>query len=139
MARSNSFLGRGWSFPPAFNKDRHSVRMVETDEDIRQSLFLLLSTTPGERITNLNYGCNLQSVLFDPINGAVDVVIRDLIERAVLTYEPRIILEKVKIDKSQQLDGVIHLSLTYIIRNRNVRNNIVFPFYQIEGTNITSL
>lgn len=139
MARPTAFLGRGWSFPPTFNKDQHTVRMVSADEDIYQSLFLLLSTIPGERITNLHYGCDLHSVLFNPMNAGVDVVITNMIQQAVVRYEPRIVLEKIHIDRGDYLDGIIRIRMTYLIRNRNVRNNIVFPFYQLEGTNVTSL
>jgi len=136
MKQNNSFLGRGWSFPPTFNKDAGSIEMVGEEEDIRQSLYILLSTTPGERITNVKYGCDLNRVLFDPVNSSVDIIIKDLISRAVLYYEPRISLKEVFIDKSRQLEGIVEITLQYVVRRINVRSNIVFPFYQLEGTNV---
>ncbi|GAB7202250.1 hypothetical protein [Dickeya oryzae] len=50
MNNDNAFLGTGWGFPPQFDTATHSIGMVSGDEDIRQSLALLLSTRPGERI-----------------------------------------------------------------------------------------
>jgi len=39
---SEGFLGRGWSFPPTFRAQGRSLDMVESEEDIRQSLQILL-------------------------------------------------------------------------------------------------
>ncbi|MBK6622477.1 MAG: GPW/gp25 family protein [Saprospirales bacterium] len=136
MKKHNSFLGRGWSFPPTFNKDAGSVEMVAEEEDIRQSLYLLLSTTPGERITNVKFGCDLNRVLFDPVNSGIDIIIKDMITHAILYYEPRISLRDIKIVKDRQLEGVVEISIDYIVRKINARSNIVFPFYQLEGTNV---
>lgn len=136
MKKHNSFLGRGWSFPPTFNKDAGSVDMVAEEEDIRQSLYLLLSTTPGERITNVKFGCDLNRVLFDPVNSGIDIIIKDMITHAILYYEPRISLRDIKIVKDRQLEGVVEISIDYIVRKINSRSNIVFPFYQLEGTNV---
>ena len=55
MANSDkSFLGTGWSFPPEFNP-YGSVKKVSDEEDIRESLVILLSTSPGERIMQPTY------------------------------------------------------------------------------------
>jgi uncharacterized protein len=136
MKQNNTFLGRGWSFPPTFNKESGTVEMVSEEEDIRQSLYLLLSTTPGERITNVKYGCDLNRVLFDPVNSSVDIIIKDMITQAILYYEPRISLKEIFIDKSRILEGMVEISINYVVRRINVRSNIVFPFYQLEGTNV---
>lgn len=136
MKKNNTFLGRGWSFPPSFHKDAGSVEMVSEEEDIRQSLYLLLSTTPGERITNVKFGCDLNRVLFDPVNSGVDIIIKDMISHAILFYEPRISLREIFIDKRRQLEGVVEISIHYVVRKINVRSNIVFPYYQLEGTNV---
>ena len=54
-----SFLGRGWSFPPRFDDRQYTIMMVEEEEDIRQSLRILFSTLPGERLMKPDYGCDL--------------------------------------------------------------------------------
>jgi len=134
-----TFLGTGWSFPPVFDKQTLQVEMVSDEEDIRQSLMLLLSTYPGERVTNLKYGCNIHRLTFDSINTQVIDEIRQAIELAVLYYEPRITLLDTKIDARSEIEGVIYIELSYLIRRVNIRNNIVYPFYKLEGTNITAL
>jgi phage baseplate assembly protein W len=50
MIENNSFLGRGWSFPPSFDDTCMDVKMLNGAEDIESSLQILLSTRLGERI-----------------------------------------------------------------------------------------
>ena len=50
MNEDRTFLGNGWSFPPALDKDGTPTRMSAYEENIRQSLWTLLSTSPGERV-----------------------------------------------------------------------------------------
>ena len=133
---AKSFLGTGWSFPPAFHENLCTLQMVSDEEDIAQSLYILLSTYPGERITNLQYGCDLRQMVHEPINSSTAATIRDIIELAVLKYEPRVDLDEIQIDNKQEQEGVLHIKLFYTIVKTNIRYNIVYPFYKIEGTDI---
>ncbi|MDX1908548.1 MAG: GPW/gp25 family protein [Bacteroidia bacterium] len=136
MEQQRNFLGIGWSFPPFFDQTSRQVAMVSDEEDIVQSLFILLSTSPGERPTMPQYGCDLMRVMFKPLDTATQAEARDAIDMAVLYFEPRITLEGVSFDLRDQLDGVIYITLSYTIRKTNVRTNIVYPFYKLEGTNV---
>ncbi|WP_235299098.1 GPW/gp25 family protein [Portibacter marinus] len=130
----NTFLGRGWTFPPTFVKEKNAVEMVEDEIDIEQSLKLILSTRPGERITNPKFGCNLYDYLFEPTIKSTLTKMKSAIETAILYFEPRITLNNVEIDTSRELEGILDIKLEYTIRKINVRSNIVFPFYKLEGT-----
>lgn len=134
MITKNTFLGRGWSFPPTFEKELKSVELVEDELDIEQSLKLILSTRPGERLTNPEFGCSIYEYLFEPINSTTEYFLREAIEKAVLYYEPRITLNEVHIETEREKDGIVDIKLEYTIRKINVRSNIVFPFYKLEGT-----
>lgn len=131
-----TFLGTGWSFPPVFNKKMRQIHMVSDEEDIKQSLHLLLSTTPGERLMQPRYGCDLFGQAFKTINVTNLAIIRDLIATAILNFEPRITLDDINFDTEDSQNGYLGIKLTYTIRKINIRTNIVFPFYYIEGTNI---
>lgn len=139
MATKKSFLGTGWSFPPRFDQDLGAVEMVSEEKDIEESLRILMSTFPGERITNLEYGCDLQRVLFAPMNASTQSDIQEIIKNAVLYFEPRVTLEEVEIDTRLDVEGVVMITLHYVVRKTNIRSNVVFPFYQIEGTSIVDL
>jgi uncharacterized protein len=132
----NSFLGRGWSFPPSFDSTNASVKMLEREDDINSSLEILLSTIRGERIMLPQYGCNLDELLFESLDTRMKTLMADTIESAILYHEPRIELEKVKLDDSRELEGVVLIELVYKVKATNSRFNFVYPYYKLQGTDI---
>ena len=136
MEIDKSFLGLGWGFPPEFNKYSKAVQMVTAEDDIRESLRILLSTTPGERVMQHSYGCRLNALVFEPITESTITEIKDVIDRAVLFFEPRITLENIQVNTEKANEGLIKVQLDYRIRTTNSRSNMVYPFYFKEGTNL---
>ena len=136
MPVDKSFMGTGWSFPPEFNSASKDVRTVTAEDDIHQSLYILFSTTPGERVMQPGYGCDLRSMVFESITESTVTAIRDVIEKAVLFFEPRIDLNFVDLDTGQADHGILNILVEYTVRATNTRSNIVYPFYFQEGTNI---
>ena len=134
MSKYNSFLGRGWSFPPEFDKGTKSVKLLEDEDDIKSSLEILLSTRLGERIMVPDYGCNLDELLFKPLNLTLKTFVIDLIKKAILYHEPRIDVNKIAIDPINELEGELLINIDYTIRSTNSRKNMVFPFYKTEGS-----
>ena len=134
MTSNKAFLGSGWSFPPEFRARDKMVQMVSEDEDIKDSLRILLSTSPGERIMHPSYGCGIKSLVFGSITESAMTEITDLIEKAVLFFEPRINLESVEMADDEVLHGVLRIQLNYTIIITNRRSNMVYPFYFQEGT-----
>ncbi|MTB52947.1 GPW/gp25 family protein [Lewinella sp. W8] len=134
-----SFLGTGWSFPPQFLLDTGSISMVSEEEDIRQSLFLLFSTTPGERVMKPEYGCDLHSLVFERLTPSTENQMVDMIRTSIIRFEPRIILEDVVVDMVDAYQGRIDIGVRYTVRITNSRDNIVYPFYFKEGTNVFNM
>lgn len=132
MSTDNSFLGKGWSFPLQFDKAAGNVKMIRDEEDIQNSLLVLLSTRVGERIMQPAYGCNMDVLLFEPINESLISYIKDLVFTAIYYFEPRIDPENVKLEAAET-EGTILVTVEYKIRSTNSRHNLVFPFYLDEG------
>jgi phage baseplate assembly protein W len=133
---TNAFLGTGWAFPPTFDSATGQVELVKNVEDIHQSLNILLSTSLGERVMQPRYGCNLEDYLFDPLNGSVIGYIKDLVESAILIYEPRIIAEKVEVTAAGSFDiieGRFTIQVEYTIPGTNSRFNYVYDYYKNEA------
>lgn len=137
MALTRPFLGRGWSFPPTFDRQAKGVVMLEEEADIQSSLHILLSTRLGERVMLPGYGCNMDSLVFETMNLTLLTYMKDLVENAILYHEPRIELDKVVIDNSRQNEGLLLIEIKYLVRTTNSRYNYVYPFYLNEGTNLT--
>ncbi|MGB0838999.1 MAG: GPW/gp25 family protein [Chitinophagales bacterium] len=134
-----SFLGTGWGFPPKFSKQGHTVQMVSSEKDIEQSIFIILSTIQGQRVMRPKFGCNIHRMVFDPIDSATESQMKRAIERAIFEYESRITIDAIHIDDNDYLEGVIRISIDYVIITINERRNIVYPFYLIEGTDIEEI
>ncbi len=133
---SRDFLGRGWSFPPTFVREAPRVDMLEEDADVASSLEILLSTTPGERVMQPLYGCNLSELVFETLDTRMKTLMADKVESAILYYEPRVTLESVQLDDSLELEGVVLIDVVYRVKTTNSRFNFVYPYYKNEGTDI---
>jgi phage baseplate assembly protein W len=135
----NNFLGKGWSFPPAFSRMAKTVEMTSQVEDIEKSLEILLTTSLGERIMQPRYGCNTDHLIFETLDTGTKTIMIDRIKTAVLFFEPRIEVKKVEIDTTHEVEGQVFLQIEYEIPTTNSRFNFVFPFYKSEGTELDLL
>lgn len=128
---NNAFLGRGWGFPLELTED--GVRMSSYEKDIEESLRILFSTSPGERVNRYDYGCPLRRYAFEPLTAQILVRMRNDITRAVILFEPRITLEDVSFEEQPE-KGLLLIHVTYTVVRTNNRGNMVYPFYLNEGT-----
>lgn len=134
MRLDKTFLGRGWSFPPTFEHQGRSIRMVDAEDDIEQSLGILMSTRVGERVMRPTFGWRRDALVFEPISTSFATFLKREIEKAVLFFEPRIGLDTVRFERLADREGVIEMRLDYTVHATNARNNFVFPFYVDEAT-----
>lgn len=132
MLEEQSFIGKGWSFPPTFDNQTGTILMVSEEDDIVQSLQILLGTRPGERVMQPGFGCNLDVMLFEPITTTLVAFVKDMIQTAILYYEPRIAMDSIRINAVNVNDGLILIELEYTILASNSRFNLVYPFYLTE-------
>ncbi|MBS6397826.1 MAG: GPW/gp25 family protein [Clostridiales bacterium] len=134
MDDSRAFLGRGFAFPPEVDPVTGRFVMAESEEDIRQSIYIILMTRKGERAMLPEFGCNLQEYIFDIPDAAFERRLIREVEDALVDFEPRIRNVSVSVDKRKLSDGVVYLNIDYYIRATNNPNNLVFPYYLEEGT-----
>lgn len=66
------------------------IAMVSGDEAIRQSIILLLTTTPGERVMRPDYGCPLHRLMFAPNDATTAGLAIHYVRQALVRFEPRI-------------------------------------------------
>jgi len=129
-----SFLGRGWGFPPTFERDLGTVRMAAGDADIKESLWILLSTALGERIMLAGYGCDLRAQVFAALTTTTANQIAAMVANAIVMWEPRVVVENVGVENDDILAGWVRISIDYMVRQTNTRSNLVYPFYAAEAT-----
>lgn len=116
-------FGRGWTFPPAFTLEE-GVVMAEGAEDVNQSLRILFSTEPGERIMRENYGCALYDVMFENINSDLTAEVETRVVDCVLRYEPRANLTKIRVYQSSSESSQLQVEVTYCLRGSEIEQRI---------------
>lgn len=131
-----SFLGVGWSFPPAFSHASGTVALRQGEEDIAESLQILLTTTAGERDFRPLYGLDLREIQFEPVSETLRSFLRDRLRTAILIHEPRIELLALDVTSPDTHAGRLEIHLSYRIRATNSRFNLVFPFYRSDGNEL---
>lgn len=131
MNKEKSFLGVGWSFPPAFDNAGGEVQMLKGEDDIQSSLQVLLATRLGERVVQPLFGCNLDAMMFELLDTTLKTEMRDLVQKAILYFEPRVNVDQIDLESSNTI-GLILITVNYTVRSTNTRGNLVYPFYLTE-------
>ena len=126
------FLGAGWGFPPKVDASGE-ILLVEHEEDIRQSIRIILGTGLGERVMRPDFGAGLKEMVFEPVNTTTMAIVKRRVEEALITWEPRIDLEDVRVTTDQALRDRLLVDIEYRVRATNTHYNLVYPFYLSEG------
>ncbi|WP_394775608.1 GPW/gp25 family protein [Flavobacterium sp.] len=134
--KDNAFLGSGWAFPVSFSADNHQLNLSANETNINESINIILNTRKGERTLESNFGSGLQQFMFRKIDSTLKGEITETIKFALLRYEPRILVQDIKVAATDITNGVIEILIIYIYAQTNTRHNYVFPFYLKEGTNL---
>lgn len=132
-----AFLGRGWSFPPSFDRMNNTNQMASGITDIEESIRIILGTTPGERIMQPEFGCYIKRMVFEQISSNLITELNHIVGSALLNFEPRIKFLRADFPDQANAEGIIHMRIDYSVIITNTRHNIVYPFYIAEGTNVS--
>lgn len=127
------FLGRGWAMPVALDPRTGKVASVAYEDDIRQSILIILETAPGERVMRPNFGCGIHELVFTSVDSTSIQLIRSTVEEALRRCEARIDVLGVNIDEEATTEGKLLVEIEYRVRKTNQTGNLVFPFYFREG------
>lgn len=133
MDEQKAFLGRGWAWPVRLDPRTGLVASVAYEDDIRQSMRIILETSPGERVMRPNFGCGIHDLVFEALDSTTIQRIRSTVEEALRRCEARIDVLSVEIDESATAEGKLLVEIEYRVRKTNQVGNLVFPFYFREG------
>ncbi len=128
-----AFLGRGWSAPIALDPRTGLVKSVAYEDDIRQSILIILQTAKGERVMRPDFGCGIHDLVFTSLDSTTLQLIRSSVEDAMQQFEARIESLNVTVDEAASSEGMLLVELEYRVRRTNQLGNVVFPFYFKEG------
>lgn len=108
----HDIYGQGLSFPPRVGGDGR-LAWSAGEENVRESLQLILLTEPGERLMRQGFGCGLRRFLFEPNTATTRALIRERITRAIGEWEPRVQLESVEVDPDQDDPRRVRVTISF--------------------------
>jgi phage baseplate assembly protein W len=122
------FLGKGWKYGVEIDRSG-GVAFSELEESIRQSIFIILGTAPGERVMRPGFGCEIHELLYAPNNQSTASIAAHYCLDALQKWEPRIKDVQVEGEPSRDEPTRMDISIRYRVRQSNVARNFVYPFY----------
>jgi phage baseplate assembly protein W len=131
-ASDQAFLGVGWAFPPV-ETAAGDIATAAYEEDIRESVRIILGTAQGERVMRPDFGAGLQTLVFEPLNTTTMALVRHRVQEALVTWEPRIDLERVDVSAAGAVPNELRVEIDYRVRSTNTFYNLVYPFYLLEA------
>ena len=119
-------LGQGWGQPIAPDT-RGQLPVVAGPEKVRQAIFTLLDTEPGERIMRPDFGCGLRRYLMAPNNPGTRAGIEREITRTLARWEPRIKVVDIAVTPTDDRATVlVEIHYAHLLDGR--QDVLVYPF-----------
>lgn len=129
---NRNLLGKGFAFP--INVDvSGAVAYSIYEKSIEESIRIILSTTPGERLMRPDFGCSINEIVFSPNSPRTISLAVRYIEEAIVKWEPRVILKEVTGERDPHNPVKVNIHIEYEIRSVNTFFNMVYPFYLERG------
>ncbi len=127
---NREFLGQGLSFPLQVDP-RGGLALAKGESDIAQSIKIILSTAPGERVMRPEFGCRVHELIFAPRNATTEGLLIYYVQQALGRWEPRIEVTEVAVrsDGQDQHAGTWLVDIKYRIKATHDDRSIVYPFY----------
>lgn len=132
-AAGKAFMGRGWAFPFRVEPATGRIATAADEDDIQQSIRIILGTAKGERAMRPAFGCGIHNLVYAAVDRATIAQIKRDVTEALRLYEARIDVLGVKVNAGQLVNGRLLVEIDYRVRQTNQRGNFVFPFYFKEG------
>ncbi|RAV11470.1 GPW/gp25 family protein [Paenibacillus contaminans] len=132
---ANDFLGTGWRFPVKVDGLSGKIAMSSHEQDIEESIRIILFTVKGERVMQPDFGCGIHDFVFASLNTATIGLMESSVKEALIRWEPRIQVIGVTVSQEPALLdlGQLIIDIEFMVRSTNQSYNLVFPFYLKEG------
>src|SRR3954471_6859335 len=109
MEERKDFLGRGWAMPVDLDPRTGLVATSEYEENIRQSIRIILETAPGERVMRPNFGCGIHELVFSAVDSTAIQRIKSVVEEAMRRCEARIDVLGVTVTEEATAEGKLEI------------------------------
>lgn len=125
------FVGRGWGFP--IKPTNGKLAFVGGEDKIRQGIWIILSTSPGERLMLSDFGCGIYDLVFQPNTSVLRGLLQQKVREALTRWEPRVDVTDVRVETQLDQRNYLLIYIDYRVRSNNAFYNLVYPFFLNEG------
>ena len=105
---------KGWKFPVQVDKENGRIKTVEDNENIKQSVRMILETRPNERKVVPRFGADLRPYMFETINPGVISSLEGEVESSVKRWESHVMDMNVSIRSETGTVSYLEASVDYI-------------------------
>jgi hypothetical protein len=105
-------LGQGLSFPPRVGPDGRLALSVG-EVNVRESMRIILTTEPTERLMREEFGCGLRAFLLAPNTATTRESIRESVMLAIARWEPRVSVDDVTVDPDAQEARQVNVTVLF--------------------------
>jgi len=100
------------------------LQLVQGDAAIRQSIMLLLTTIPGERVMRPDYGCPLHRLIFWPNDATTAGLAIHYVRQAIRRFEPRVQITRLDAGAHRDDPTLLLITLEYRVRETGTADTI---------------
>jgi len=131
-APTRGFTGTGWQFPVRVNP-QGGLSYSSGEQNIAESIWIILSTAQRERQMRPRFGCGMQEYVFAPNNPSTFGNVAHLVRKSLTEYEARVDVLDVQVETPAGEMNKVLIRVDYRIRSTNSYHNLVYPFFVQEG------
>lgn len=101
-------------FPLLFTPDaRGELTFPSQEASVRQSIEVILRTSPGEQLLHPRFGAGLERMMGQPNTLSTRRRIQELVQRALTEWEPRLELIRVDVLEVEERPAQVRVELIY--------------------------
>jgi len=125
MATVKDYLGVGMKYPATTVNGK--AKLIEKEELVKQSIFIILATPIGSRFMLPEYGSQLEELLFEQNDTLLENLLRLYIAQALEKWEKRIKFVSVSFLHEE---AMVKCIIKYRLLYGNEIDSFIYPFYR---------
>ena len=118
----------GWAFPIGVDEKTGKIKTTSLEDDIKQSVKILLNTVRGERLKHSSYGSQLTRFVFEPISYGLVREIEEEVYETLQYWEKRIEDINIEIFHDKENETELFIYISYTIVETQERDEIQYEY-----------
>jgi phage baseplate assembly protein W len=123
----------GWSFPVRVNPMTGKIETTTMQDDVKQSILILLRTFQGERLYHGAYGSNVNKFMFEPVKKSLMKNLKVEVLKTIRRWEKR--AENLSIDVYNIVDNetALVINIRYTIAGTDIDQELNYALDLLEN------